>query len=42
MLNLTEDILDLAKMQAGTFSLNEEVFSIKTLADDIEYIFGFQ
>jgi len=42
MLNLTEDILDLAKMQAKSFSLNNEAFSVRTLAEEIEYLFSFQ
>lgn len=42
MLSLTEDILDLAKMQSGTFTLNEELFTIGSLVSEIEYIFDFQ
>mmetsp|Transcript_31519 Transcript_31519/g.27907 ORF Transcript_31519/g.27907 Transcript_31519/m.27907 type:complete len:360 (+) Transcript_31519:733-1812(+) len=40
--NLVEDILDLAKIEAGTFKLNIENFHLKKLIDDIDYIFGFQ
>ena len=42
MLGLTEDILDIAKMAAGTFSLNEEEFSISSLIEEIDFLFGFQ
>ena len=41
-MSLIEDILDLAKLEAGTFSLNEESFKIGKLIEDIDYIFGFQ
>ena len=39
---LVEDILDLAKLEAGTFLLNEHLFKISTLLSEIEYIFEFQ
>ena len=42
LLNLTEDILDLAKMQAGIFALAEGKFVLGELLDDIEFIFGLQ
>ena len=42
LLNLTEDILDLAKMEAGIFSLSEKVFAIETLTKEINYIFEIQ
>ena len=42
LLNLTEDILDLAKMEAGIFRLNEEPFLIGSLLEEIEYIFELQ
>ena len=42
LMSLVEDILDLAKIEAGTFKLNEEPFEIETLANDIKYIFEFQ
>lgn len=42
LLNLTEDILDLAKMEAGIFKLNEQIFDIKSLVDDINYVFQMQ
>ena len=41
-MSLIEDILDLAKLEAGTFSLNEEPFKIGKLIEDIDFIFGFQ
>ena len=42
LLSLVEDILDLAKIQAGTFKLNNQMFLIDTLAAEIGYIFEFQ
>ena len=42
LMSLVEDILDLAKFEAGTFSLNEQPFSIRSLVQDIEYVFEFQ
>ena len=42
LMSLVEDILDLAKLEAGTFLLNEQSFTIKTLIQDIENIFTFQ
>ena len=42
LLNLTEDILDLAKMEAGMFRLNENLFLISDLVEDINYIFTIQ
>ena len=42
LLSLVEDILDLAKIQAGTFKLNNQMFLIGTLAAEIGYIFEFQ
>ena len=39
---LVEDILDLAKIEAGTFSLNEQSFWIGSLIKEIQYIFEFQ
>lgn len=42
LLGLTEDILDLAKMEAGIFKLNENLFSISDLIEDIEYTFEMQ
>ena len=41
-MSLVEDILDLAKIEAGTFNLNEQLFPVKNLVQDIEYIFSFQ
>ena len=38
---LVEDILDLAKIEAGTFSLNEQPFTVSSLVKEIEYIFAF-
>ena len=42
LMSLVEDILDLAKIEAGTFKLNEQLFGIETLVNDIKYIFEFQ
>ena len=42
LMSLVEDILDLAKIEAGTFSLNEQPFSVRSLIQDIEYVFEFQ
>ena len=42
LMSLVEDILDLAKLEAGKFTLNEQSFEIETLIQEIEYIFGFQ
>ena len=42
LLSLTEDILDMAKMEAGIFSLNEAVFMVGSLVTEIKYIFEVQ
>ena len=42
LMSLVEDILDLAKIEAGTFSLSIQPFSIKSLVQDILYVFEFQ
>ena len=42
LINLVEDILDLAKIEAGTFSFNKEPFQIKALINEIKFIFGLQ
>ena len=42
LLSLVEDILDLAKIEAGTFTLNEKPFTIRKLVEEISYIFEFQ
>jgi signal transduction histidine kinase len=42
LLALIEDILDLSKIEAGTFSLNVSSFMIPDLLDDIREIFEFQ
>lgn len=42
LLSLVEDILDLAKIEAGTFSLFIKPFQVKTLVEEIESIFSFQ
>ncbi|CAI2382787.1 unnamed protein product [Moneuplotes crassus] len=42
LLSLVEDILDLAKIKSGTFSLNINSFRLRELMNEIDYIFGFQ
>ena len=42
LLSLVEDILDLAKIEAGTFKLNKQPFDVHTLIEEIKYIFEFQ
>ena len=42
LLSLIEDILDLTKIEAGTFLLNKQLFTVRTLVQDIESIFSFQ
>jgi len=42
LLALIEDILDLSKMEAGTFSIHNTEFSIPQLMDLISDIFGIQ
>lgn len=42
LLNLVEDILDLAKIEAGKFTLNKEPFVISKLIDEVKFIFGQQ
>jgi signal transduction histidine kinase len=42
LLNLTEDILDFAKIEAGIFTLNPSVFTLERLLSDIKFIFGHQ
>lgn len=42
LLSLTEDFLDMAKMEAGTFSINEDTFKIDSLLCDIDFIFRIQ
>ena len=42
LMSLVEDILDLAKIEAGTFSLNKQLFEFKSLVQDIQYVFEFQ
>jgi len=39
---LTEDILDLAKMQVGIFALTENTFKMSDILTDISFIFGIQ
>ena len=41
-MSLVEDILDLAKIEAGTFSLNEKLFKVRSLVEDVQYAFEFQ
>lgn len=42
LMALIEDILDLAKLEAGTFSINVSSFHLKKLIEDITDIFSFQ
>jgi signal transduction histidine kinase len=42
LLNLTEDILDFAKIEAGIFTLNSKVFIIIELINEIMFIFEHQ
>lgn len=42
LMSLIEDILDLAKLEAGSFSINEAPFEIKKLVEDIEDMFTLQ
>lgn len=42
LMNLVEDILDLAKIEAGTFSTNMCNFVLEHLIEDIQDIFSFQ
>jgi signal transduction histidine kinase len=42
LLGLIEDILDLAKFDAGTFSLTNAKFGVHELVQEIDYIFGNQ
>ena len=42
LLNLIEDILDLAKFNAKTLSLNIDEFRLKEIIQELDYIFNFQ
>ena len=42
LLNLVEDILDLARFDAGRFELNIGTFKLADVLHEIEYIFSFQ
>jgi signal transduction histidine kinase len=42
LLNLTEDILDFAKIEAGIFTLNPSKFFIQTFIGDIRFMFDDQ
>ena len=42
LLNLIEDILDLAKFNAKTLSLNIDEFRLKEIIQELDYIFKFQ
>jgi signal transduction histidine kinase len=42
LMNLIEDILDLAKIDSGNFLIHEREFDIREMAREIEYIFGYQ
>jgi signal transduction histidine kinase len=40
-MSLVEDILDLAKIDNGTFSINKTEFDIQELLDEVNFIFGY-
>lgn len=42
LLNLTEDILDFTKIEAGIFSLNPSFFSIDGFINEIHFLFEHQ
>ena len=42
LLSLIEDILDLSKMEAGTFKINYRQFSLKELLEEVYELFYFQ
>lgn len=42
LLSLIEDILDLSKMEGGTFKVNQSEFSVKELIDEVYDLFYFQ
>jgi signal transduction histidine kinase len=42
LLSLIENILDLSKIEAGTFELYKEKFGIRELIDDVEDMFKYQ
>lgn len=42
LLNLVEDILDLAKYSSNTLNLSVEEFVLEDLLKEIDYIFAFQ
>ena len=42
LLNLVEDILDMAKFTSMTFQLNIEPFCLESVLMEIDFIFGFQ
>jgi signal transduction histidine kinase len=41
-MSLVEDILDLAKIDSGKFSICETEFDFKELIDELEFVFKFQ
>ena len=42
LLSLIEDILNLSKIDAGTFSINVSTFSLTELVDEVYDIYHFQ
>ena len=42
LLSLIEDILDLSKMDSGTFKINASKFNLKDLIDEVYDLFYFQ
>jgi len=42
LLSLVEDVLDMSKIEAGTFKVNYGWFSVKELFDEIFELFSFQ
>ncbi|CAI2386924.1 unnamed protein product [Moneuplotes crassus] len=42
LLTLIEDVLNLSKMEAGTFTINKEIFKVPEILDEIYDIFSMQ
>lgn len=42
LMTLIDDILDFAKLESGTFSVNETTFCVKNLIDEMYDMFTFQ